>query len=358
MCFGLALFFLGGCMLKTVVLRNVQSHKESVLELSKNLNVIHGDSDQGKSCFIRALTWFFTNKIPADLIRTHETKLTKVSISNEDCSAERLRSDSKNEYRMDGDVYKSFKTGVPEDVLNAFNISEVNIQNQKDTFFLIDKSPGFISKELNKVSGLDAMDDVLKETNQEIREIKNKLSHHKADYSELSKNEIELRWIFKAKARLNSITRLNQEVNDIENKINLAELLIEKIEELEKLKSNLFPKSFSKDLNALIAEKEKLEKTERMVNITHQISCQHNTFSKLKDEIFVIDKTEIQNLEKIESRISKIGSKINNAENLISRHTNLILQQKKAETEVKKSKRIFIKELKKIGKCPLCGAKQ
>ena len=66
-------------MIQTGVIRNFQSHKKSILNLSKGVNVIVGKTDSGKSAIIRALRWLFTNTPSGDAFRSWDGGDTKVS---------------------------------------------------------------------------------------------------------------------------------------------------------------------------------------------------------------------------------------------------------------------------------------
>lgn len=48
--------------LKRVRLENFQSHRNSVIDFDRGLNVIVGPSDSGKSAIIRAIKWALYNE--------------------------------------------------------------------------------------------------------------------------------------------------------------------------------------------------------------------------------------------------------------------------------------------------------
>ena len=48
--------------LKRVRLENFQSHKNSIIDFDRGLNVIVGPSDSGKSAIIRAIKWALYNE--------------------------------------------------------------------------------------------------------------------------------------------------------------------------------------------------------------------------------------------------------------------------------------------------------
>ena len=53
-------------MIKSIKIKGFQGHEDSVLNLSKGLNVILGDTDTGKSSILRAINWVVTNRPSGD----------------------------------------------------------------------------------------------------------------------------------------------------------------------------------------------------------------------------------------------------------------------------------------------------
>ena len=57
-------------MIQSLQINNFQSHKYSVMELHKGVNVIIGPSDSGKTTILRALRWLVWNRPSGDAFRS------------------------------------------------------------------------------------------------------------------------------------------------------------------------------------------------------------------------------------------------------------------------------------------------
>ena len=86
-------------MIEYIQLRNFQSHKDSELEFSPGVNVIIGDSDQGKTAIMRAFYWLIFGKPSGDSMRKWNTKAdTEVTVETAEHQISRIRGKSVNQY--------------------------------------------------------------------------------------------------------------------------------------------------------------------------------------------------------------------------------------------------------------------
>jgi DNA repair ATPase RecN len=156
-------------VIKKIVLQNFQSHKNSILKLSRGINIIVGESDCGKTAIVRALNWITNNRPSSDAIRKNGSERTKVKIIVDDNKVERIKSKRENAYVVDGVEYKSIGTSVPEKVKEVLNLDDTNFQFQMDSPFLLSSSAGQRSEVLNRAAGLHEMDQVLSRLNSAAR---------------------------------------------------------------------------------------------------------------------------------------------------------------------------------------------
>ena len=87
-------------MIKSIILNNFQAHEYLKLDFSKDLNIITGLSDAGKSCVRRAIGWIcFNENISETDYRKEGTSETSVSLILEnDFTIERIRTNILNRY--------------------------------------------------------------------------------------------------------------------------------------------------------------------------------------------------------------------------------------------------------------------
>ena len=73
-------------MIKSLSIKNYQSHKDSYLEFSEGVNCILGGSDNGKTAIIRAINWIMTNRPLGESFRSNWGGKTEVELFTDDAS--------------------------------------------------------------------------------------------------------------------------------------------------------------------------------------------------------------------------------------------------------------------------------
>ena len=62
-------------MLKSISIKNYQSHKETDLTFNEGVNVITGTSDSGKTAILRSLSWLINNRPSGDAFKNWDVPL-------------------------------------------------------------------------------------------------------------------------------------------------------------------------------------------------------------------------------------------------------------------------------------------
>jgi exonuclease SbcC len=153
-------------VIKTVEIKNFQSHQLSELELSEGLNVIVGSSEVGKSSIIRALLWVIRNRPQGFGFRSWfapKGDSTRVALEFSDGNwVVRERDMESNRYlttfHTDEDPLEAVRTDVPKEVSEIINIADYNIQTQHERFFLLQNTAGEVARMFNNIVGLDSID--------------------------------------------------------------------------------------------------------------------------------------------------------------------------------------------------------
>ena len=157
-------------MIKSLEIQNFQSHEKSNLEFDPGVNIIIGPSDSGKTAIIRALRWLKDNRPSGSSMRSNWGGKTSVEIFTDDTHIVRSK-DKEEEYILGDTHFKAFKTDVPEEIQQALNMSDINLQRQLDQPFLLSETPGAVALHFNKVARLDKIDTGLQNVNSWIREL-------------------------------------------------------------------------------------------------------------------------------------------------------------------------------------------
>ena len=221
-------------MIKSIQLQNFQSHKDTLIEFCDELNVISGSSDKGKSAgTLRPLRWVREGRPLGESIRnwdSEEGDTVRVEITTDKACVIKERTDGKAKYILGKKSFEAVKQDVPEEIIEALGLSDINIQMQHDKFFLLDESPGEVAKKLNEMVGLDVIDRLYKFLNGRITDAKRSIDEETnrcnalsvqisaLDYLDRLEGEIEkLDALIKKKDSLltvyNSVTSLIDNVN-------------------------------------------------------------------------------------------------------------------------------------------------
>ncbi len=123
--------------IKKVILENFQSHKYTEMEFDKNLNVIVGPSDQGKSAIIRGIKWALFNEPSGDFfIREGESECSVIIEFSDNTKIKRYRSKTRNAYYLydeNGDeiIFEGFGTNVPHEIMDKTLIRKVVLDGSR-----------------------------------------------------------------------------------------------------------------------------------------------------------------------------------------------------------------------------------
>lgn len=323
--------------LEQIKIQNFQSHKNTELNLNSGINAITGSSDVGKSSITRAIYWVLTNRPTGTAFQSYwaEKEGTAVELVFDGTSVKRIRSKSKNSYKLGktarGDEsFDVVKTDVPEEISNFLNLSDVNIQNQHDKYFLLQDSAGEVAKKLNSVANLEIIDFALKEVNSDISQNSGRINNTEVEIYEL-KNKLEgFNHLDRIESLLKKLSTQIAEQEEIEITLcNLHDLIggIEAVEEdLQNLDSwlniendmqpmlkniELF-KSTAIEINSLQKLIESIEQAIQEIDFfTEYVKCEPeiNKLLELISEHRIVS-NEIQSLQELSQTIDKIENEI------------------------------------------------
>jgi exonuclease SbcC len=174
-------------MLKSISISNFQSHRDSTLEFSENVNVILGASDSGKTAILRALRWVAFHKPSGDEMRSHWGGKTQVSVVTDDCTVTKSK-DKEQEYILGDTHFKAFGTEVPQEIKDALNLDSGNLQLQLDQPFLLSETPGKVAEHFNKIAHLEVIDKATSNINSAIRELTSDIKYSEGQETSLKEN--------------------------------------------------------------------------------------------------------------------------------------------------------------------------
>ncbi len=255
-------------MIKQIRLQNFQGHVDTTIDFSEGVNSFIGKSDSGKTSCIRALKWVLTNRPSGESFINHnafnnkgkQVKPCIVTITTNKHVVERERSATINSYTIDNVSLKAIGTDVPEEVLEALNMNDINIQYQLDAPFLLTETSGEVARILNRVVKLDDIDFTLKQLNSYAKKLSNE------------KKNIEYQ-IESTDAELNKL-----DITEIEKTVEIGEMIEDSLNStlttIQSLKDNLHEIDV---LNDILSQSTTLEECDKLLEKAKSIYNEYTT---------------------------------------------------------------------------------
>lgn len=349
-------------MIKKLIVKNLHEHKKLELNFTDGVNVIIGDTGAGKTALIRALYLLFMNQ-PRNAEPLFQTQYDKKPleievINNLENSIKRVN--RKYYINNNPNPLKAFGSEVPTPVTEIFPFKDINWQEQDDPYFLISKSisSGNAAKILNKVTGMEDQELL-------IKEIKTQLSENNSNIKRLIKNNDEQQKILD---NLKGITKLVFKAKQIQNLKQKTDDLSAQIIKLNKLLNDIAlykydPTEYQILIRLLNDIKSIEQKQIKSKELKYNIDWLKNILNQLADTKKHIKNIEICNklLHFLNSILSKQNSKIQiqkqktKLESLLNQIKSSKDMYEKSNLIYNKLKKDFKNKLIEFGECPLCG---
>lgn len=288
-----------------VIIENYQSHKYSVIEFDKYLNVIIGPSDQGKSSIIRAIKWVLYNEPTGTFfIREGERECSVTLFFNDNTKLKRLRTPSKNLYILYDEngkesIYEGFGTNVPDEIIDKTKIRKVyldgnqstsiNIADQLEGPFLLSEKTSVRANAIGRLVGVHIIDKAIANTLKDIRNLNTK------------KKSVE--------DKLKELTGQYEKYDYLEE-LKLVINKVEKIEKVMKYKNQKLKKlsEIKEKCNSILNEKASIQETIKELK----------SIDILESKILELDKkvNQIKYLRKINQQYLYLGGEIKKNESV------------------------------------------
>jgi len=309
-------------MINKLHLKNFQIHEDTTLEFDKGINVIIGETDEGKSSIVRALELVFSNRPSGDeFIRNGKKKCT-VTVTSGTNSVQRVRGTKENKYVINDKNFDTPRTGVPEQVKEVLNFTSTNIQFQDDAPFLLSLNSSEVARKLNEATGLDLIDLSRQYVD---RIIKEQNTQEKAHNKRIAQKRTEL-LKFRSLDEIVSLHQTYEEQQDLIVSVDEKKKRIQFIlTSLEKMKENL---AIEKDINEVHKLVNNIEEAQEQAEELEEAS------EKL-DHLYSV----IQNSEGL---INSISKKHKHAQELVSEFEKRNEQMLQKEKEIKDMEKISL----------------
>lgn len=348
-------------MIAKVEIENYQSHKKTAMEFVPGTNVIIGESDAGKSAIFRAINWICNNRPMGDAFRSEWGGNTRVIIHTvEGDTIERVRTASKNEYRVNGRVLTAFGHDVPEEVMEILRTDSANIQDPADPPFLLAISPGEAARMLNRAASLTDIDSLTSALKKNAARIESDIKYNHGQLKDYAKQIKQYENIPALELELQKIEEAEEEFREKQKNALTLKRTVRRGEEINvRLKKTKHVPRMWDEYIAL----------ERNLSEYHNKAAAQKRFaqavSRANELIGLLEDTE--DIERAAPVLEMVADLLLSWEEKKKRANTLrqifLRGRKSAETfnEVQKEIRRAEKEYKELTAglelCPLCGSK-
>jgi exonuclease SbcC len=173
-----------------VILNNFQSHSHTEIELDEGLNIIVGESNNGKTSILRGIMWVIDNQpLGTDFIMAGQNDCSVRIEYSDGTFIERGRTLKDTGYykiryidengNLQDEEYRGFTNAVPVEVANVHQMPKVNITkdiethlnvlSQLDAPFLLTESPLVKASAIGRITGTHVVDAAIKDSNKTIQ---------------------------------------------------------------------------------------------------------------------------------------------------------------------------------------------
>jgi len=226
-------------MIDSLRVRNFQTHKKLTIKFDPAITTIVGSSDRGKSAILRALRWLCFNKPDGDSFIREGSSFAKVQIKVDGHVIARTRGKT-NSYTLDGKELVSFGRGrLPDEVAQILNVNPVSFQRQHDPAFWVAESSAEISRQLNEIIDLGAIDEALVEMGRRTRESKMAVKITKRNLDESRALKKELSYVPKMVREAEALKFRTKTLKDLEADIEDLSVMVSNFEEVRKRRSQI-----------------------------------------------------------------------------------------------------------------------
>ena len=310
-------------MLTSLEINNFQSHKKSLLEFSTGMNVIVGRSDGGKSAIIRALRLVVENRPSGDAYRSNWGGDTSVTITTQEGDViTRKKTNTKNSYTLNSTEFVAFKQDVPVEIQKALQITDLNIQSQMDSPFLLSMSAGYAAAHFNKCGGLSIIDKSNVAIQRDISRIGKDVGYYTRESAELAVQLEEFSFIDACEASVARLEAMTVQFNETAGRMRTLRAQINACETARAILSNYRKPIFCNEIDEVLqlyaTKRETIKANTIFASTTYRVEQLKQSLDKTKyspqttqgiDELQELMKESVETYKRyvqIESRLSRM----------------------------------------------------
>ena len=332
--------------IKSIEMVNFQSHKYQKINLDRYMNLLVGESDNGKSAILRAIYWVYTGKPTGISFVRYGCDSTEVTIELGNGTKIKhyvsLRPSDKtkvykNQYTItypDGTEETGNTRLLPkvQELLGYCNFAideqqslDINFMRQGEGWFLISDnvSSPQRAKTIGAIMNTSCVDACLKDCDKELKAINREITLNQA---EIVKCDEEI-------STYEDLEEQKKNIEKVENLLNKIKSISEKKEKITAIKEKInSSKDKIKELNVIISELNKFDLRpkideiksvlDKMISISKTQNKIINSKNRIDEQSQIIN--GLKNTETLVSTISNLQTKISSIIVITDNYTKLI----------------------------------
>jgi len=344
-------------MIKALDINFFQSWKSALLKFCSGVNVITGTSNIGKTGIVRAFVWVVKNSPQGFHFKSEFASKKDITSSGVEFTdggwVVRERGAGLNQYttHTTDDPLEALRADVPSEVKNIINIEDYNIQEQHDKYFLLQETPGEVSRMFNNVVGLDIIDFLSNTARDDKRRTKRKIKEYKGKIKELRESLIEFKDIKKIEEL---VVRIENNLKERDEKNKELSILQDLVIDIKNISESI---EVSKDwLKIEDHTKNIFNQSDALRNLTNE----YKEFNRVLNEIQEIKDSIPLHNAKIElgvkaQELFDLNKERSALNNIVDEYEDI-----NAGIDIGKGALCVLKEeieelLQQIDHCPVCG---
>lgn len=326
-------------MFEWLRMQNFQSHRDTLIEFHEGVNVITGISLHGKTAIARGTglliynrplgAKYYSNFAPDKGTTAIELKtkdhpvisLTKTVNRKKDGSKELVENGTT--YTYDGESYSS----LPDQIQDALNISELNIQKQFASPFLILSSGGEFARIVNRITKLEKVEVWISELKTRINKTKNEVDLLETQATDFEKQLTKYVGFEDLSVQVKYLQEVDASLTQAQSQLSRLNDLLAKVEDIEDELDRIQPAlAIENDIQVLIDLEQSIISIDRQVVLIEKAKTIDNGITQLQSITILLTRLEsmveteekFNRLDSILARVESIDDEIEDKKKLLS----------------------------------------
>lgn len=306
----------------SLILKNIQKHKDLKIILSPGLNLITGDSGKGKSGVLRSIQWLYGEPVRS-IMRDGEKKCSIEATLDNGIIIKRSKSATVNRYEVfypgkdEPEIYDKVGKEIPETIAKLLGKVTLNVDGeellldftkQREPYFFLGEKASFRMKILNKLTGSEVIDRTVHAYNKKLHQISKEQTIFETEIKSKQEELVNTSGAFEEKKiKLDGVKVLIDKIQVLEKKNSILKTALDrlnttntKIKELQKVKITTIPQVNIDKLKILS------QKNVILRDLVHKYTKINAEIKENQSKLLQLNVIDLSNLKTLDEKITKL----------------------------------------------------